>query len=170
MLLYLVRHAVALQHDPDRWPDDTGRPLSPEGEARFRTAARGLARIASAPEVVLSSQFVRAWRTAELLAEESGWPGPTAEPALGAEAPVEEAVEAVRGLLDQPDRLAAAMVGHEPNLSLVAAHLLTEGRNDVAIEMRKGAVVCLGLERDGQAVLWWSLSPKILRALASPAR
>ncbi|HEY7678606.1 MAG TPA: hypothetical protein VIG69_16145 [Candidatus Methylomirabilis sp.] len=41
MDLYLVRHAFAGKRDPARWPDDTQRPITPEGARRFRQAARG---------------------------------------------------------------------------------------------------------------------------------
>src|SRR5688572_16178710 len=33
--LYLVRHAVAAERGGD-WPDDTARPLTPDGAAKFR--------------------------------------------------------------------------------------------------------------------------------------
>jgi phosphohistidine phosphatase len=42
--LCLVRHAPAFQKDPNRWPHDNKRPLTPEGEKEFRLAVRGLAR------------------------------------------------------------------------------------------------------------------------------
>src|SRR5215212_9836596 len=45
MDLYLVRHGVAFDPDPARWPDDTQRPLTPEGEKRVLKAARGLGRL-----------------------------------------------------------------------------------------------------------------------------
>ena len=90
-----------------------------------------------------------------------------AEPALGAEASVEEAVKAVQ---DHADGEAVAMVGHEPNLSLLAAHLMTGGAAEAGIELKKGAVVCLGLNGAGETWLRWSVPPKMLRALGSPGR
>ncbi len=39
MDLYVVRHAEAHKRDEDRWPDDAKRPLTPEGEERFRRFA-----------------------------------------------------------------------------------------------------------------------------------
>ncbi len=39
--LYLIRHGVAEERGKD-WPDDSKRPLTPEGIARLRKAARGL--------------------------------------------------------------------------------------------------------------------------------
>jgi phosphohistidine phosphatase len=168
--LYLVRHAIAAERDSARWPDDAKRPLTPEGEARFRTAARGLARIVPGVDTVLSSPFVRAWRTAELLAEEAGWPAPKPEPALEAGRRVTTATAALRR---SADRESVALVGHEPNLSELAAHLLIGADDDLAIEIKKGGVVCLALDegiRAGSAWLRWSVSPKMLRALASRPR
>jgi broad specificity phosphatase PhoE len=62
MNLYIVRYAVAYKRDADRWPDDAKRPLTPEGEERFRWVARGILRLVPEVGVVLSSPFVRAWR------------------------------------------------------------------------------------------------------------
>ena len=67
MNLYIVRHAVAHKRDAELWPDDAKRPLTPEGEERFRRAAGVILRLVPEIELVLSSPFVRAWRTAELL-------------------------------------------------------------------------------------------------------
>ena len=69
MKIYLVRHAAAFERDPDRWPDDSERPLAPEGEEEFRLAARGLARVVPRVDAILSSPYRRAWRTAEILSE-----------------------------------------------------------------------------------------------------
>ena len=74
MELYLVRHAVAEARDAEQWPDDGLRPLTADGEAKFRKAARGLHRLAPTVDAVVASPFTRAWRTAELLQEEAGWP------------------------------------------------------------------------------------------------
>ena len=71
MDLYLVRHAVAYKRDYERWPNDADRPLTPEGEEDFRAVARSLGRIVPEVEVLLSSPYVRAWRTAEILDEET---------------------------------------------------------------------------------------------------
>jgi phosphohistidine phosphatase len=168
--LYLVRHAIAAERDQTRWPDDGERPLTPEGEARFRAAARGLKRIAPTVELVLSSPMVRAWRTAEILTEEAGWPEPEPEPTLEAGQRVTRAVGALRG---HADHQSMALVGHEPNLSELAAHLIAGAEDDLAIEVKKGGVICIALDgapRRNAGWLRWSLSPKVLRALASRHR
>jgi len=39
--LYLVRHAPAAERGPE-WPDDSARPLTPGGAAKFGKAVAGL--------------------------------------------------------------------------------------------------------------------------------
>ncbi|MEJ7652611.1 MAG: histidine phosphatase family protein [Chloroflexia bacterium] len=160
-----MRHAIAYDRDAARWPDDDQRPLTREGEDRFRRAARGLALVAPRVERVLSSPAVRAWRTAEILCEVVGWPPPTpldelAEPYSGA-GPLEalEPHAEVRSL---------ALVGHEPYLSQLAAHLLTGAEEAPSLfEMKKGSCAYLGFGQAeaGEGVLHWLLPPKVLRAL-----
>jgi phosphohistidine phosphatase len=164
--LYLVRHAIAANRDPGAWPDDSVRPLTPEGEERFRRAARGLSRLVPEVDLVLASPYARAWRTAELLREEAGWPPPTRFRALEAD---RSAAQTLAGLRRRslPDRVAA--VGHEPNLSDVAAVLLTGSADGVHIELRKGGAICLLVDGDldpRSARLRWVLTPKALRMLA----
>src|SRR5439155_13416515 len=94
--LLLVRHAIAFNRDPDRWPHDGDRSLTPQGEARFRKAARGLKAILPSVELVLSSPYARAWRTAEILSEETGWPDPKPSEALEAERSRSDAMGVLR--------------------------------------------------------------------------
>jgi phosphohistidine phosphatase len=168
--LYLVRHAIAFGRDDDQWPDDSARPLSPEGEALFEQAARGLGRVASSVDLVLSSPFVRAWRTAEILQSAAGWPAPEESAALEAGRPTKDVMAA----LDQHAELqAVALVGHEPDLSELASYLLSGSGEGLLLEMKKGGVGCLrvdDLASRGSASLKWWLTPKILRALAPGRR
>jgi phosphohistidine phosphatase len=165
--LLLVRHGIAFDRDPDRWPLDRDRPLTPEGEARFREAARGLRKIFPSIEVVLASPYPRAWRTAEILAEEAGWPAPEASDALEAE---RSRSDAMRVLRSSAGLASLALVGHEPNLSELASFLLTGSENGLHLEMKKGAVACLLFDGDpeaGQGILRWVATPKMLRAMTS---
>jgi phosphohistidine phosphatase len=150
--VYVVRHAIAEQRDAERWPDDAKRPLTAEGEARFREAARGLRRIAPDVETVLSSPYVRAWRTAEILHEETGWPRPERCEALEADRSPAEAAGVVEG------RGSVAVVGHEPFLSGFVGLLLDA---PLSIDFKKGGVV---LVENG--ALRWYATPKILRGLS----
>jgi phosphohistidine phosphatase len=164
MDLYLVRHASAFDADQTRWPTDRDRPLTPDGEKRFRRAARGLASLVSSVDVMLSSPYARAWRTAELLAE-VGWPAPVECEALEAGRSPGDALQA----LQQHRRSGSvALVGHEPTMHELVSYLLTADAGQAQAEFRKGAVALLDLDelRPGGAILRWLLQPKIMRGLA----
>ena len=163
-VLILVRHAVAFPEDPARWPDDGRRHLTPEGERAFHEAARGLGRLTHAPGVVLASPFVRAWRTAEILQEEAGWPAPRPAEALQKGATVEEAVDAIRA---QGGIAVVGLVGHEPNLTQLASTLLVGDASVVRMELDKGGALAIS-GRAGDPVrttLWWLVTRAGLRSL-----
>jgi phosphohistidine phosphatase len=164
--VYLVRHAAAHGRDPERWPDDSLRPLTPEGEEAFRHSLAGLVQLVPRVDALLSSPFERAWRTAEVLAELEGWPGPKSftplEPTLPPEkaARVLEAYEAAG---------AVAVVGHRPGLHELASYLLTGEADGAGITIKKGGVICVRFEdafSPGAGQLRWLATPKILRAVA----
>jgi phosphohistidine phosphatase len=163
--VHLVRHAIADRRDPARWPDDAKRPLTAEGIARFRSAARGLRRLVPRVETVLSSPYARSWQTAVILHEDAGWPAPDRCPALEAVRPSSDAVEVLEGL---DSASSVALVGHEPYLSRLASLLLSGNESLIQLELKKGGVALIAFadhSRPGAGLLRWSASPKILRAL-----
>jgi phosphohistidine phosphatase len=163
--LYIVRHAASYGRDPDRWPDDSRRPLTPEGEEEFRLAARGLARIASRADAVLSSPYQRAWQTAQILSELDSWPAPEPSPVLEPTLPPQKAALALEDYSGT-----VAVVGHRPGLHELAAYLLTGDADGVEITIKKGGVACLrfdGTVEPGAGELRWLLTPQALRSLAS---
>jgi phosphohistidine phosphatase len=167
--LYLVRHAIADTRDAARWPDDSKRPLTETGAQRFRSAARGMSLIVPTVDRMLSSPYRRAWQTAEILDEETGWPAPEPCSELKASRSPSDVVE----MLGRNEAASLALVGHEPLLSSLASLLLTAGSEHVWIELKKGGVIFLelpGRAGEGAAVLRWSLSPRILRTLDPKAR
>jgi phosphohistidine phosphatase len=164
--LFVVRHAIAFERDASRWPDDRDRPLTPQGEAKFLPAARGLGRIAPNVDVVLSSPLIRAWRTAELLVAEAGWPEPLPCEALEPDRSPPDVVESLR---PHRGRDAVAIVGHEPLLGDVIAYLLVGSDEHAAFPLRKGGAACVDLDGDppGGAILRWLVTPKIERKLGT---
>jgi phosphohistidine phosphatase len=161
--IYLVRHAAASERDPERWPDDSKRPLTPEGERGFRLAARGLARLVPRVDAILSSPYERAWRTAEILSELDSWPAPTPSPVLEPTLPPEKAALALQ---DHTGASAVAVVGHRPGLHELAAYLLTGRGDGLEIGLEKGGVACIGFEgapAPGAGELRWLLTPEFLK-------
>jgi phosphohistidine phosphatase len=164
--LYLVRHAVAHKRDAERWPDDSERPLTPEGEEGFLAAARGLARVVPEVGVLLSSPYERAWRTAEILTQHAGWPAPQVFPPLEPDVPPEKAVLALE---TYANRQSIALVGHRPCLHEMAVYLLTGDAGSADMKTKKCGVVCIefdGAPEAGAGKLRWLFTPKVLQLSA----
>lgn len=157
-----MRHAAAVPRGTPGIADDD-RPLTPRGKAKFRVAAKGLARIADRPDLLLTSPLPRAKATAEIAALAFKRVEPRIEPALAGET-VEDIVAALRRL---PAAQSVAIVGHEPVLSALLAHFLGASRPE-RIAFKKGGAALVDLP-DGPGAagrLLWFLKPRILRALS----
>ena len=160
--LYLIRHGLA-EDRGDAWPDDAKRPLTEDGMARMRKAARGLARLGVTIDIVLTSPLVRARQTAEIVAA-----GLDPRPSLvhaDALAPEGGFAAVLAELVKHARKTRIALVGHEPNIGELAARLLGSRH---AIEFKKGAVCRIDVEAlppSGPGDLRWLLTPKVLRAI-----
>lgn len=166
MEIVIVRHAIAFTRDPLQWPDDRLRPLSPKGETRFTKQARGLKKIMPHVDVLLTSPWLRARQTAEILSGKAGWPEPELCEALEGDRSPRGVLTVLRNL---PKAGIVALVGHEPQASQLASYLLTGDAARMVIEFKKGGVAAILIEaplRPGTAVLEWSLRPGVLRSLA----
>lgn len=164
MKLMIVRHAVAFERDPKRWPDDRTRPLTPEGALRARRAAQGLKRVADRPARLLTSHLTRSVQTAAILTAVARWPRALECAALTPEGSPEAVLKALQG---QPDDL-IAIVGHQPALGRLIARCLPGEARPQAFELKKFGVALLsfdGVPCAGGATLGWLLTPGLLRAL-----
>lgn len=162
MKVLLVRHAAAVPRGTLGMPDDE-RPLTPRGKAKFRVAARGLARIAHPPDVLLTSPLPRARVTAEIAARAFKRVEPRIEPAL-ARASVDGIIAALK---THRAGATVALVGHEPLLGALLARLLGASEGE-RFAFKKGGAALVDLP-DGPAAagrLIWFLKPRVLRALA----
>ncbi len=118
MKVYLVRHAEAVPEDVGLGDDD--RFLSPRGREHARILARLLREQAVELDAVLSSPLPRAVQTAELVADGLDYLGSIEVlPALrpGAHPRVAATELVTRGM-------SVLVVGHEPMISSLGAHLL----------------------------------------------
>jgi phosphohistidine phosphatase len=158
----LVRHAAAVPRGTPGVPDDE-RSLTPKGRAKFSAAAKGLARIAHRPDVLLTSPLPRARATAEIAARAFKRIEPTIEPALA-----RESVDGIVAALGaHPPGATVALVGHEPTLSALLARLLGSAHGE-RLGFKKGGAALVDLPDgpSGGGLLIWFLKPKVLRALA----
>jgi phosphohistidine phosphatase len=164
MRLYIVRHAIAHERNRARWPDDSLRPLTAEGERRFRKAARGLAVMLPRSATMLTSPYVRTRKTAELLSSAARLAAPKDCAELAADASTDKLFAVLAKRTDKH----LVVVGHEPGLGklLVAALAGPEAR--FAMTFKKGGAACVefrGRPMPGRAKLLWMLPPRLLRAL-----
>lgn len=158
MELILMRHALAEERSA-RWPDDTQRPLSKEGEKKHRAVSEALLSFGLRFDEIVSSPLIRARQTADITARVFGWNGTIQESdALGGGFDV----PAVLRMLETYDAGARVLgVGHEPDFSELAATLL-HASGDVEIAFKKSAVMGLELPsppRQGSATLLYFLKP-----------
>ncbi len=69
MLLYLMRHGIAIDREDPDCPPEEERYLTSKGIARTRSAAKGLSAMNVKPTQLLTSPYVRAVQTGEIVCE-----------------------------------------------------------------------------------------------------
>lgn len=160
MELYILRHGLAEERSHSG--RDRDRALTPDGRERTRSAGKALRKMDAGFDLVLSSPFVRAWQTAEIVVEELGCGNKLQKcEALSSGAPIEEVFDALKKV--EGNYQSVLLVGHEPDLSQLISALLSGGP-DLAITMKKGGLAKLScMTTDpGSARLEWLLTPKHL--------
>ena len=164
MRLVLVRHAPAETRDPARWQDDLERPLTTRGMTRARRSARGIARLEPGVDRVFTSPARRALDSARLLSGVLGLAGePERLPSL---APGSSWRDTLARLAGESAEAHVALVGHEPELSVLAAALLLSAEVEALAFKKAGAcAIDCDLPEQGLGRLRWWLAPGALRAL-----
>lgn len=159
--LILLRHGPAGHRDEPPAQDDDRRPLTRKGRKVSRDVARAMRRLGARPQAIATSPLVRAEETARIVADAMGLADDLATcDALLPGTAVPEVIDALVPLLDAVDSL--LVVGHEPDLSRLAA-MLVSGRPQAVLELRKGGFCLLatdGLRRGKCAVLRALLNPQ----------
>lgn len=162
MKLLIVRHGKAYDADPRHWPDDSQRPLTDKGKTRFTKSVPTIKALAPKKIRVISSPYVRALQTAEILCDEAGWDPPEIDERLSAHLGPAEAMELLQSL-DVAGNY--AIVGHDPTFSYLPAHLIGANRLGATI-LKTGAVALIdtGMAPPvaGAATLTALIQPKTL--------
>ena len=161
MILYIVRHAIAEAAGTSDYEDDSQRPLTQKGRKKMRKIARGLKELEKQLDLILTSPYLRATQTTEVLAKafeldkekvlETEHLSPTGYP--------DKLIEEINEKYSDVEKI--ALVGHEPYLSGLVSMLIA-GDPDVSLNLKKGGVCCLSidkLEYARCANLNWLLSP-----------
>jgi phosphohistidine phosphatase len=160
MLLLLIRHAHAGQRDPERWPDDRERPLSDKGRKTMRDVSRGLRSLDLVPTLVLSSPWLRAAQTAEILKDAVKLDQPVVPcPPLAAEP---DLIRLTDDVGEQPGNTIVALVGHSPWMEELGSLLLGGSHSALRIDLPKSGVLGIDIATlsPGAGELKFLLRPK----------
>jgi phosphohistidine phosphatase len=167
MNLYLLRHGIAVEPGTAGYELDSERPLTARGKNRLRAAARALKKLALSFDLILSSPFLRAKQTAEIIAKDlklrkqlafSDDLTPAGNPRL--------LIQQLNQFRPEPESV--LLVGHEPYLGKLVA-LLASGNTSLEIDFKKGGLCKLEAEfllYGRCAKLVWLLTPRLMEKLA----
>ncbi len=156
MQLYFIRHGLADRSAQER--DDFDRRLTSEGRKKMEETARRLRYIGFRPDSLLSSPFVRALQTAEIVADVLGL-----RERLVVDDRVDPAFDTkrLRSILSEYSNAEGiALVGHEPSFSTVVGELIGGGM----VVCKQGSVARVDLEtaESNHGELAWLLQPQTL--------
>jgi phosphohistidine phosphatase len=162
MILYLVRHGIAVDPTDPKSPPEAERPLTASGVQKTRSAALGLRAMGAKPDVLISSPYVRAAQTAEIFAEALGF-APEKIRVSEALKPAGNPAEILKEISHLKAKEVACF-GHAPNLDLIISHLA--GARGPFTELKKAGVACFEQSNaHGHWQMRWILTPKVLRQL-----
>jgi phosphohistidine phosphatase len=162
MDIYIIRHAIAVDRGTPEYEDDSQRPLTDKGKKKMRQIARGLCALGVDFDLILSSPYVRARETAEILAD-----------VFKTKADVAFSENLIP--MGDPDLLISeinekysvdsiAVIGHEPYLTSLISLLVSDSAS-LDMTLKKGGVCRLSaddLHLTRKTTLEWLLTPGIL--------
>ena len=161
MNVFILRHGIALERDEWDPNEDARRPLTAEGEKQVGKVGAAMKKMGLRFDLVLSSPFERARRTAEIVAEKLGLEKRLAfSPELGSDGEPKKLIREINRRRPGPENL--LLVGHEPYLSGLIS-VLTTGKSKMEIDFKKAGLCKLAaekLEYDRCAILVWLLTPR----------
>ncbi|HEV3218549.1 MAG TPA: histidine phosphatase family protein [Candidatus Acidoferrales bacterium] len=163
MLLCLMRHGIAIDREDPACPPEPERHLTEKGMDRTRAAARGLRTLGIQPGLVLSSPYLRAIQTAEIVCVLMEIPVNSirqTEALLPGASP--------RMLFDELSKSKAEeaiCIGHAPNLDDVIAAAVHAAK--ACTQLKKAGAAYLEMDSfqpvDGRLI--WLMTARALRDL-----
>ncbi len=164
MNLFFLRHAKACARSR-KWHPDATRPLTRGGEKKMFAVARGIQTLDLSIDLILTSPYLRAFRTAEILAEVFESKKVVETKNLIAEAEPKAVIEEIIANFSTLKQI--VLVGHEPFMSHLISVLLS-GKDDLSMDLRKGGLCKLSIKNLSYgpcACLDWLLMPRQLARL-----
>ena len=161
MNLYILRHGIAVESGTPGYERDADRPLTPEGERKLGQIAEAMQQLELSFDVILSSPYLRARQTAEIVAEAlNARKKLELSDALTPGGSTRKLVEYLNRLDPVPENV--LLVGHEPYLSGLVS-LLAAGSESTFVALKKGGLCRIAIEslKHGRCgFLMWLLTPR----------
>ncbi len=166
MNLYIVRHAIAVERGTSGYEDDSQRPLTEGGRKKMKKIVKGMRQLDVELDKILTSPYVRARDTAQILAD--GFKLKDKIAFSDNLIPPGNFDRLIDEVLEKYEVGSLALVGHEPMLSSFISFLMI-GKPESAITLKKGGVCLLTADdfrRERRAALQWLLTPGIMVELS----
>jgi phosphohistidine phosphatase len=161
MKIHILRHGIAVEPSAPGYGNDAERPLIPKGKHQLRQTAAAMKKMGLHFDLILSSPYLRAKQTAEIVAESlKSKKQLKISDALAPDGSPKTLIRQLNELKPAPENV--LLVGHEPYLGCLVS-LLTTGRVDLMMDFKKGGLCKLEagkLSYDRCAALVWLLTPK----------
>lgn len=158
MQILVIRHAPA---EDAVFPggSDASRQLTAKGRKLFSDFVERFVRPISVPDLVLYSPLVRTEQTAEILSQVMSLKPEQSrsEPLLAPGIPTSRVLTGIESI--RVERL--ALVGHNPDVGLLASNLIGGG----SFDFKKGSIACIEVNGDASSKsgrLVWFASPKLV--------
>ena len=167
--IYVLRHGIAVDPGTPGYADDSKRPLTKEGQKKMRRIARAMRSMELEFGLILSSPFLRAKETAEIVQKAYGGEkiplrfSSKLEPCT----PYPKLIRELSPVLRK--KKSVLLVGHEPFLSGLISGLIS-GSSECRIELKKGGLCKIstdGFTPGHRAQLEWLLTPSQLMRMSS---
>jgi phosphohistidine phosphatase len=158
MELYMIRHGIA--EEPENFVNDSERPLTELGISKTTKVAQKLYDLGVRFDRILTSPYIRAKETAEILKKAKLTEKIEISELLTPEGNFEDWL---KWLQQRSDR-SISIVGHQPNLG-DWAEILIWGKPRCKLILKKAGIIGILLPEQnpvGESELFWLTSPKYL--------
>lgn len=170
MYLYIVRHAIAEEREEfaRKNQEDSLRPLTIKGKKRMQKVINKFKNELKELDLIVTSPFVRAKQTAQLIADIVGKPKIVESAELVPHAPAQAFVRWLKS--EGKSKKRVLIVGHEPHLSTLASYILSGKEGESFIELKKSSISLIETGNfeemtPSKASLLWLISPKLVEKL-----
>ena len=162
MLLYVVRHGIAIDREDPKSPIEPDRFLTDEGVEKTKQVAKGLAALGASADTLLSSPYLRAMQTAEIFAHALDFPKPKIR-RTDLLLPGADPLALIRELAKDKHSSSVFLFGHAPHVDEFIATAL--GSKNHISALKKAGVAHIELKRFSPpaAQLLWLATPRMLR-------